>query len=270
MIKLAIAGAAGRMGRAIISQLDQSSGLKVVAALEHERSHILGQDAGIVAGGDSIGVPISSDISDLAFDVMVDFSNPEAISEHLALCKTSNAAILIGTTGLNETQNQQIADAANHIAVLFAANTSVGINLCVSLVEMASKVIGDVTDIEIVESHHRDKVDAPSGTALLLGEAAASALATDLNHCGVYSRDRQSEARKTGSIGFSSIRGGDIPGEHTVMFIGDGERLEITHRVTNRKIFAQGAIRATHWLSRQEKGLFNMQDALLGDVLGNA
>ena len=271
MIKLAISGAAGKMGRAIIREMDQSGDMKVAAALEHKSCRVIGQDAGLVAGRDSMGVPISANISGMAFDVMIDFSNPEAVSEHLEICKLVNAAIVIGTTGLNESQNQQIAEAARHIPVLFAANTSVGINLCVSLVEMAGKVIGDVTDIEIIESHHRHKVDAPSGTALLWGEAAASALGKDLSSCGVFSREGHTGERKPGSIGFSTIRGGDIAGEHTVMFIGDGERIEITHRVTDRKIFAQGAIRAAQWLSTQQKGLFNMQDALdLGRVFGEA
>ncbi|WP_423907432.1 4-hydroxy-tetrahydrodipicolinate reductase [Candidatus Spongiihabitans sp.] len=262
MIKLAISGASGRMGRAIIRELDQSGDMEVAAALEHKSCSVIGQDAGQVAGRDNMGVPISANVSDMAFDVMIDFSKPEAVPEHLELCKAGNAAIVIGTTGLNESQNQQIADAASHIPVLFAANTSVGINLCVSLIETASKVIGNVTDIEIIESHHRHKVDAPSGTALLLGEAAAGALATDLSRCGVFSREGHTGERKPGSIGFATIRGGDIAGEHTVMFIGDGERIEITHMVTDRKIFAQGAIRAAHWLSTQQKGLFNMQDAL--------
>lgn len=271
MIKLAISGATGRMGRAIIRELEPSNDLTVVVALEHKSCRIIGQDAGLVAGRDSIGVPISTTVNDIAFDVMIDFSKPEAVAEHLELCKARNVAIVIGTTGLNESQNQQVADAASHIPVLFAANTSVGINLCVSLVEMASKVIGEVTDIEIIEAHHRHKVDAPSGTALLLGEAAAAALASDLSRCGVFSREGHCGARKPGSIGFSTIRGGDIAGEHSVMFIGDGERIEITHRVTDRKIFAQGAIRAAHWLSSQQKGLFNMQDALdLGKVFGAA
>ncbi len=262
MIKLAISGAAGRMGRAIVRELAQSGDMEVAVGLEHKGSPALGKDVGIVAGLGEIGVAMSDTVRDKAFDVMIDFSKPDAVSAHLALCKSMNVAIVVGMTGLNDAQNQQIADAANHIPVLFAANTSVGINLCVSLVEMASKVIGEVSDIEIIESHHRHKVDAPSGTALLLGESVAAALETDLSQCGVFAREGHTGERKPGSIGFSTIRGGDIAGEHTVMFIGDGERLEITHRVTDRRIFAQGAIRAAHWLSRQQKGLFNMQDAL--------
>ncbi len=262
MIKIAIAGATGRMGMAIIRELAQSSDLVVTVGLGHKRSPVLGKDAGVVAGLKKIGVPITDDASNMDFDVMIDFSTPEAASEHLQLCKTLNVPVVLGMTGLNEAQNQQIAEAANHIPVLFAANTSVGINLCVALLEMASKAIGAVTDIEIIESHHRHKVDAPSGTALLLGEAVATALDTDLSHCGVFSREGHTGERKPGSIGFSTIRGGDIAGEHTVMFIGDGERIEITHRATDRKIFAQGAIRAARWLSNQPKGLYNMQDVL--------
>ncbi len=262
MIKIAIAGASGRMGRAIVRELHQSNDMEVAVALERKGSPSLRKDVGVVAGLEKMGIAITDDANDVAFDVMIDFSKPEGLSEHLQLCQALNVAIVIGMTGLNADQNQQIADAANHIPVLFAANTSVGINLCVSLVEMASKVIGEVSDIEIVESHHRHKVDAPSGTALLLGEAVAATLATDLSRCGVFAREGHTGERKPGSIGFSAIRGGDIAGEHTVMFIGDGERIEITHRATDRKIFAQGAIRAAHWLSMQQKGLFNMQDAL--------
>ena len=262
MIKLAISGVAGRMGGAIIRELAQSSEMAVAVGLGRKGSAVLGKDVGVVAGLGKMGIPITDDGSGVAFDVMIDFSSPAALSAHLELCKARNAASVIGMTGLDATQNQQIAEAANHIPVLFAANTSVGINLCASLVEMASKVIGEVTDIEISEAHHRHKVDAPSGTALLLGEAAAAALDTDLSRCGVFSRAGHTGERTIGSIGFSTIRGGDIVGEHSVMFIGDGERLEITHRVTDRRIFAQGAIRAARWLATQQKGLYNMQDAL--------
>lgn len=269
MIKLAISGAAGRMGSAIIRELNRadsennlSSEMTVVAALEHKDSSVLRKDAGGIAGVKDIGVPITIDISDSAFDVLVDFSSAEAVGEHLELCKLTSSAIMIGTTGLNEYQNEQISEAAKQIPVLFAANTSVGVNLCVSLVEMASRVIGEVTDIEIIEAHHRNKVDAPSGTALLLGEAAGSVLGKDLSASGVYSREGLTGPRKSGTIGFSTIRGGDIAGEHTVMFIGESERIEITHKATDRKIFAQGALRGANWISNQKKGLFNMQDVL--------
>jgi 4-hydroxy-tetrahydrodipicolinate reductase len=262
MIKLAISGVAGRMGRAIVQELAQSSEMEVVAGLENRDNSALGKDIGSVAAVQKSGVAITDNLDHVAFDVMIDFSRPDATLDHLEICKTRNAGIVIGTTGLNDSQNQQVASAAGHIPVLFAANTSVGINLCASLVEMASRVIGEVTDIEIIEAHHRHKVDAPSGTALLLGEAAASAIGTDLSSCGVYSREGHTGERKAGTIGFSTIRGGDIAGEHTVMFIGDSERIEITHRATDRKIFARGALRAAQWLSTQPSGLFNMQDAL--------
>ncbi len=262
MIKLAISGAAGRMGGAVIRELAQSDNMAVVAALEHESSYAIDRDAGRIAGLDNMDVPVSTDISEIAFDVMIDFSRPDAVPEHLQMCKSVNAAIVIGTTGLNASQKRHIAAAANYIPVLLAANTSVGVNLCVSLVETASRVIGCVTDIEVIEAHHRHKVDAPSGTALLLGEAAASAQGKDLASCGVFSRHGHTGPRKTGCIGFSTIRGGEIAGEHTVMLIGDNERIEITHRATDRKIFAQGAIRAAQWLATRKKGLFDMRDVL--------
>ena len=169
---------------------------------------------------------------------------------------------MIGTTGLNSAQNGLISEAAESIPVLFAANTSIGVNLCAALVEMAARVLGQITDVEIVEAHHRYKVDAPSGTALLLGEAAAAGMEANFPDCGVFSREGHTGERKQGTIGFSTIRGGNIAGEHTVMFIGENERIEITHRATDRKIFAQGALRGAVWLSEQEKGLFSMQDVL--------
>jgi 4-hydroxy-tetrahydrodipicolinate reductase len=262
MTKLAIAGAAGRMGGAIVRELQKSNSFTLVAALEYPGSKSIGKDVGDIAGIDNLKLAITENVSEIEFDVMIDFSTPEAVEAHLDLCKTVGAAIVIGTTGLNDTQNQMVADASQQVPVLFAANTSVGVNLCVSLVEIASKVLGHTTDIEVLEAHHRHKVDAPSGTALLLGEAAATAVGKDLSHCGVFSREGNTGERESGSIGFSTIRGGDIAGEHTVMFIGDSERIEITHRATNRKIFAQGALRAAKWISTQKTGLYNMQDAL--------
>ncbi len=254
------------MGQTILRQLvvgdEQTQNIQVVGALEHKNSTSLGKDAGHVAGMEAMDIPISAKISEVDFDVMVDFSSPGAVAEHIALCKSHDAAIVIGTTGLNDAQNQTVGEGAKVIPVLFAANTSVGVNLCASLVEMATKVLGEVTDIEIIEAHHRQKVDAPSGTALLLGEAVANAMGTDISACGVFTREGNTGPRESGTIGFSTIRGGDIAGEHTVMFIGDSERIEITHRATDRKIFAQGAIRAVQWVANKEKGLFNMQDVL--------
>ncbi len=262
MLKIVISGAAGRMGAAIARELYLVDDLAVVGALEKTGSDAVGRHIGEVAGLPEPGVRITDRIENPEFDVMIDFSSPAAVVDHLDICESSNAAILIGTTGLDPTQNQRVVQAADSIPTLLAANTSVGINLCVALVEMASKVVGDVADIEVVEAHHRHKADAPSGTALLLGRAAAHALDRDFPGCGTFVRHGQTGERESGTIGFSTIRGGDIAGEHTVLFIGDSERIEITHRATDRKIFARGAVRATVWLAQQKKGFYSMQDVL--------
>jgi 4-hydroxy-tetrahydrodipicolinate reductase len=262
MIRLVIAGAAGRMGAAIARESGSVEDIEIRGALEHADSEAVGRDIGQLAGCGEMSVLVSADTAGLDFDVMVDFSSPNAVQEHLEMCRQHNAAIVIGTTGLNAQQNQKISEAAAEIPVLFAANTSVGVNLCVALVDMAGRVLGPETDIEIVEAHHRHKVDAPSGTALLLGEAAAASRDLDFPDCGVFSREGHTGERPAGKIGFSTIRGGDIAGEHTVMFIGNGERIEITHRATDRRIFAQGALRGVHWITGQQKGLYSMQDVL--------
>lgn len=263
MTRLVVAGATGKMGGAIIREsLDATADIEIVGALASRGGSDQGKDAGQKAGIKSLGIPVSSDVSGTIFDVMVDFSRPEALEKNLAVCVQQGSAILIGTTGLNAAQNRLISEAAESIPVLFAANTSIGVNLCAALVEMAARVLGPITDIEIIEAHHRHKVDAPSGTALLLGEAAAAGMGVNFPDCGVFSREGHTGERKQGTIGFSTIRGGNIAGEHTVMFIGENERIEITHRATDRKIFAQGAIRGALWLSEQEKGLFSMQDVL--------
>ena len=260
--KLIVSGAAGRMGVAIVREVEQSNEVEIVGALGSRTSRSKGKDVGLMAGTGKMGVPLSTDLAGTAFDVMIDFSKPEALKANLDLCVQQNSAIMIGTTGLNEAQNNLISEAAHSIPVLFAANTSVGVNLCAALVEMAARVVGNVTDVEIIEAHHKHKVDAPSGTALLLGEAAASGMGLGFPDCGVFSREGYTGERIPGTIGFSTIRGGDIAGEHTVMFIGESERIEITHRATDRKIFARGALRGAIWLSGQEKGLYSMQDTL--------
>lgn len=262
MIKLGVAGACGRMGQAIIRLTEVDPDMTIAVALEHSNSPAIGQDAGAISGIDQIGVPVLEEVGHADFDVMVEFTTPEATLMHAALCREQGKALMVGTTGLSAEQKRQLRDIAREIPVVLAANTSVGINLCVALVETASRVIGKVTDIEIVESHHRHKVDAPSGTALLLGEAIAREIGKSLPEDGVYCRDGHTGPRVEGSIGFSTIRGGDIAGEHTVMFIGDSERIEITHRATDRKIFALGALRAARWLPSQPPGFYDMQDVL--------
>lgn len=250
------------MGQSIIRLVEETDGLRVGAALEHGDSGALGTDAGTLAGTAAIGVLVAADLDVARFDVLVEFTTPSATMDHLAVCRRAGKAMLIGTTGLDSAQRQQVEDAGEDIPVLLAANTSVGINLCVALLRMASRVIGDVTDIEVVEAHHRHKVDAPSGTALLLGETIADTLGRSLETDGVMSREGIIGPRPDRAIGFSTIRGGDIAGEHTVLFIGDSERLEITHRATDRKIFARGALRAVQWLGAQPAGFYSMSDVL--------
>ncbi len=259
--RIAVSGAAGRMGQAIIRLIAEDDALELAAALEHGQSPALSRDAGTVAGIARLGVPVVP-AAEAGFDVMVEFTTPDATMEHLAFCRAHGHAIMIGTTGLDDRQRGEIRDAGRDIPVVFVANTSVGINLCVALLETAGRVLGDHMDVEVVEAHHRHKVDAPSGTALLLGETVAGALGRDLGTDGVFAREGHTGPRPKGSIGFSTIRGGDIAGEHTVMFIGESERIEITHRATDRRIFAMGALRAARWLAGRPAGFYDMRDVL--------
>ena len=262
MINLAIAGASGRMGQALIRMATADPELQVAAAFEYAGSDAMGQDAGVLAGAGELGVQISGSPDWDAADVVIDFTSPAASVQHAALCAEAGKALLIGTTGMDAEQKQAVKQSAEMTPIVLAANTCVGVNLCVALLETASRVIGDVTDIEIIELHHKHKVDAPSGTALLLGEAVARPLGKSLDKDGVFSRHGITGERPEGCIGFSTIRGGDIAGEHTVMFIGESERIEITHRATDRKIFAKGALRAAIWLAGQSPGFYDMRDVL--------
>jgi len=261
MIRLAIAGAAGRMGCQLIGAAGRAEGVAVSAAVEHAAHPALGEDAGAVAGGADLGVALRADAGG-DFDLMLDFSTPAATLEHLAACRQLGRGMVIGTTGLGDDGESAVRAAAADIPVLMAANTSVGINLCLALVETAAAALGGMTDVEIVEAHHRHKVDAPSGTALALGRAAAAALGADLATDGVFTRHGHTGPRAHRSIGFSTVRGGDIAGEHTVLFIGDGERIEITHRATDRRLFADGAIKAAKWLAGRPPGAYTMRDVL--------
>lgn len=261
MIRLAIAGAAGRMGCQLIRAAGRAEGVAVSAAVEHAAHPALGEDAGAVAGCADLGVALSAEAGG-DFDLMVEFSTPAATLEHLAACRQLGRGMVIGTTGLGAAGEAAVREAAADIPVLTAANTSVGINLCLALVETAAAALGTLADVEIVEAHHRHKVDAPSGTALALGKAAAEALGADLDAASVFARHGHTGPRPSGSIGFSTVRGGDLAGEHTVLFIGDGERLEITHRATDRRIFADGAIKAAKWLAGRPPGAYTMRDVL--------
>jgi 4-hydroxy-tetrahydrodipicolinate reductase len=196
------------------------------------------------------------------FDVLIDFTRPEATLANLALCRSAGKRMVIGTTGFSDGQKQQIGEIAQSIALMMAPNMSVGVNLCFKLLEMAARVLGDDVDIEVIEAHHRHKVDAPSGTALRMGEVVAQALGRDLNECAIYGREGQTGERKRNTIGFATVRAGDIVGEHTVMFADIGERVEITHKSSSRATFANGALRAALWLAERKPGLYDMQDVL--------
>lgn len=264
MTRIAISGAAGRMGRTLIKACQQTEGLSVTVALERGGHELLGADAGVVAGIGDMGVKIVSDLAGSAdnFDVLIDFTRPDVTLANLAVCRASSRSMVIGTTGLDDNQKAEIAAAGSAMAIVFAPNMSVGVNLCLKLLDTAARVLGDTVDIEIIEAHHRHKVDAPSGTALRMGEVVAAALGRDLKDCAVYGRQGQTGERDRQTIGFETIRAGDIVGDHTVMFAAEGERIEITHKASSRMTFANGAARAAAWLADQPKGVFDMQDVL--------
>jgi 4-hydroxy-tetrahydrodipicolinate reductase len=265
MTRIAIAGAAGRMGRNLIQAVHDTEGLELTAALEHPDSTLLGSDAGELAGLGKLGVTLGAYLVAVSseFDVLIDFTRPEPTLANLQVCRSAGCRMVIGTTGFSEDQKLEIAAAANDIGIVFAPNMSVGVNLCLKLLDMAARVLGDEVDIEVIEAHHRHKVDAPSGTALRMGEVVAAALGRDLADCAVYGREGNTGERDRRTIGFETIRAGDIVGDHTVLFAGAGERVEITHKASSRMTFANGAVRAAGWLmARKVNGLFDMQDVL--------
>jgi len=264
MIRVAITGAAGRMGRTLLQAFTESDGVTVSAAIEVAGNSFVGKDAGELAGLGHIGVTISDDLELLVndFDVLVDFTVPTATLNNAKICANHGKGLVAGTTGLTDEEKAQLKTLSNQTCIMFAPNMSVGVNLSLKLLEMAAKVLGDDVDIEIVEAHHRHKVDAPSGTALRMGEVIADTLGRDLKDCAVYGREGQTGARDQKTIGFATVRAGDIVGDHTVMFAGEGEVLEITHKASSRMNFAKGAVRAVKWLTKQDKGLFDMQNVL--------
>ena len=265
MTRIAIVGAAGRMGKSLIEAChQQSADLQLTAAVEHSQSAAIGRDAGEVAGISCLGVKIQGDLAAVVhdFDVLIDFTRPEVTLANLDICHKAGRRMVIGTTGLSETQRKTIADTASKIAIVCAPNMSIGVNLCFKLLDIAARILGDSVDIEIIEAHHRGKVDAPSGTALRMGEVVANALGRDLRDCAVYGREGHTGERDKKTIGFETIRAGDIVGDHTVMFAGPGERVEITHKASSRMTFANGALRAARWIAQRDKGLFDMQDVL--------
>ena len=263
MLKVVIAGCSGRMGHALLEGVFADAELALHGALDRAGSPQVGRDAGEQFGKKS-GVLISHDV-DAAIkgaDVLVDFTRPEPSLVYLAACQKAGVNMVIGTTGFTSEQKAVIANAAKDISVVFAPNMSVGVTLLINLVQAAAKVLNEGYDIEVIEAHHRHKVDAPAGTALRLGEAAASALGRNLEECAIYGREGVTGERDPSTIGFATVRGGDVVGDHTVLFAGIGERVELTHKASSRATFALGALRAGKFMQGKKSGLFDMQDVL--------
>ncbi|WP_233343822.1 4-hydroxy-tetrahydrodipicolinate reductase [Burkholderia cepacia] len=262
-MKIAIAGASGRMGRMLIEAVLNDSDAQLVGALDRADSPFLGQDTGAFLGKET-GVRLTADL-DAVFaqaDYLIDFTRPEGTMAHIEAALRHDVKLVIGTTGFTAEQKAGLQAAAGKIGIVFAANMSVGVNVTLKLLEFAAKHFSHGYDIEIIEAHHRHKVDAPSGTALMMGEAVAGALGRSLDDCAVYGRHGVTGERDPSSIGFAAVRGGDIVGDHTVLFAGIGERIEITHKSSSRVSYAQGALRAVRFLSARGAGLFDMQDVL--------
>ena len=261
--QLAIAGVSGRMGRAMLEAIATDAGCALAAAIDRPGSPLVGQDAGVVYGTVA-GVAVVDRVEAAlgSAQALIDFTRPEASLAYLEVCVAAKLPIVIGTTGFDEAGTSRIEAAARHIPIMFAPNMSVGVNLLMKLAELAARVLDEGYDIEIIEAHHRYKVDAPSGTALGLGRAVARTLKRDLATCAVYGREGMTGERAPGTIGFATVRGGDIVGDHTLMFAGIGERIELTHKASSRATFAQGALRAAKWLQGQKPGLYDMRDVL--------
>jgi 4-hydroxy-tetrahydrodipicolinate reductase len=262
-IRVAIAGASGRMGRMLIEAVRASDDCVLAGALDIASSPAIGSDATAFLGVAS-GVPITADVrAGLAnADVLIDFTRPEGTLEHLAACAQLGVKAVIGTTGFTPAQKEAIAAAAQKTAVVFAPNMSVGVNVTLKLLDMAARALSTGYDIEVIEAHHRHKVDAPSGTALKMGEVIAQAMGRDLKDCAVYAREGVTGERDPSTIGFATIRGGDIVGDHTVLFAGTGERIEVSHKSSSRAGYAQGSLRAVRFLAAHRTGLFDMFDVL--------
>ncbi|TAN71409.1 MAG: 4-hydroxy-tetrahydrodipicolinate reductase [Methylobacter sp.] len=264
MMRIAVVGASGRMGLCLIKAAALAKNAELAVAVSRPESLAIGRDAGELAGISVVGVKVGDDLASVVdqFDVLIDFTRPDASMAFIETCRQAGKKLVIGTTGYSDAQKALISDAAKDVAIVMAPNMSVGVNLSLKLLEMTAKVMGDYTDIEVIEAHHRHKVDAPSGTALRMGEVIADTLGRDLKDCAIYGREGNTGERDRKTIGFSTIRAGDIVGEHTVMFADDGERLEITHKATSRMTFANGAVRAAVWLADKDSGLYDMQDVL--------
>ncbi len=264
MTRIAITGAGGRMGKILIEAVNLAEGVTLAAAIERPESSLVGADAGELAGIGRNNVAVVGDVSLTLdeIDVLIDFSVPTATLANARICAAAGKGMVIGTTGFTAEQKEELLAYQAQIPICMAANFSTGVNLCFKLLDMAARVLGDDVDIEIYEAHHRHKVDAPSGTALRMGEVLADALDRDLGKVAVYGREGQTGARDRKTIGFATARGGDVVGDHTVMFLADGERVEITHKASSRMSFARGAVRAAGWLKDKPAGLYDMQDVL--------
>jgi 4-hydroxy-tetrahydrodipicolinate reductase len=264
MQRIAVMGAAGRMGKTLIEAVQLVDGAGLSAAIDRADSSLVGADVGELVAQGKMGVNLAGDLTAVLdqFDVLIDFTHPSVTLKNLEVCRQAGKAMVIGTTGFTPEEKQVLAEAGKQIPIVFAANFSVGVNLCLKLLDTAARVLGDDVDIEIIEAHHRHKVDAPSGTALRMGEVVANALGRDLQKVAVYGREGQTGARERETIGFATVRAGDVVGDHTVLFATDGERVEITHKASSRMTFAKGAVRAALWLQKRPPGLYDMQDVL--------
>ena len=264
MIDVGIVGAAGKMGKSLVQAISGSDKFSLTAAIEYSGSPVIGVDSGEFAGVGKNGINITDDLGAACvnFAILIDFTIAKSTVGNVDICLANDRKMVIGTTGLNEAESSEIVAASSTIPIVHASNFSVGVNTTFKLVEMAAAILGDDVDVEIIEAHHRHKVDAPSGTALTLGEVVASQLNRDLEDVAVYDRSGLSQERPKKAIGFHSLRAGDIVGDHTVAFVSEGERIEIIHRAQSRMNFAQGALRAAEFISNKSKGLFNMQDVL--------
>ena len=263
-MRVAVIGASGRMGKNLIAAINDSQNCVLGAAIVRAGNSLIGADAGEMAGIGKLQLIVVDSLLACVddFDVLIDFTIPQLTLENAAFCAKHNKAIVVGTTGLTAEETQQLHFFSQTTQVVFAPNMSVGVNVTLKLLEMAAKTLGDDYDVEIIEAHHRHKVDSPSGTALKMGEVVADALGRDLKECAVYGREGQTGARTQKEIGFETIRAGDVVGDHSVWFATEGERIEINHKASSRMTFAKGAVRAAQWLTDKPIGMYDMQDVL--------
>lgn len=263
-MRIGVVGAAGRMGGAVIRQVTDTDGCEIVAASERPGNPAIGRDAGEIAGAGPLGVPVTDDATTLfgQVDAVIEFSVPDTTIAHAALAADFGCAHIIGTTGMSAGQNETLTGLARKTTIVYASNMSLAVNILFALTRQVAALLDDEFDIEIVEMHHRHKIDAPSGTALSLGRAAAGGRGVSFDEVAVLSREGQVGARDRGAIGFATLRGGDVTGDHSVIFAADGERLELSHRASSRQIFARGAVRAALWTRDRDPGLYSMFDVL--------